>query len=136
MIVIIVMMIISGMGKRRKRAARCGAEQVREERLGLAVSAVFTGMLAGQRVAGQRRREIHRDIGERLASLGQPGGLMLNATRLFGEEAFMDVKVNFIRLIDGQKKFLLILYLLKVGYLSEMINREDTAEEQENDIIP
>ena len=107
MIVIIVMMIIiSGMGKRRKRAARCGAEQVREERLGLAVSAVFTGMLAGQRVAGQRRSEIHRDIGERLASLGQPGGLMLNATRLFGEEAFMDVKVNCKRLIDGQKKFL------------------------------
>ena len=40
------------------------------------------------------RRGAHRAIGGELARLGRPGGIMVNATKLFGDDVFMDVKVK------------------------------------------
>ena len=94
--------LMNQMRRRKKRSARCEAEQRLEERLGRAVTTIFTGMLRGQRgegevrrgEEGEVRRGAHRAIGEELARLGRPGAIMVNATKLFGEDVFMDVKVN------------------------------------------
>lgn len=85
-------LLMNQMPRRKKRSARCEAEQRLEERLGRAVTTIFTGMLRGQR---EVRRGAHRTIGEELARLGRPGAIMVNATKLFGEDVFMDVKVNY-----------------------------------------
>ena len=88
-------LLMNQMPRRKKRSARCGAEQRLEERLGEAVTTVFTGMLRAQRAGEEEgRRGAHTAIGEQLARLGRPGGIMVNATKLFGEDVFTDVKVN------------------------------------------
>ena len=80
--------------RRRRRSVKCAAEQRLEERLEQAVTTVFTGMLRSQRAGEEEERVASlRDIGERLARLGQPGAIMVNATKLFGEDVFADVKV-------------------------------------------
>ena len=89
-------LVMNNMRKRRKRSVKCGAEQRLEERLEQAVTTVFTGMLRSQRAGEEERVATLRDIGERLARLGRPGAIMINATKLFGEDVFTDVKVSSI----------------------------------------
>ena len=90
-------LVMNNMKRRRKRSVKCGAEQRLEERLEQAVTTVFTGMLRSQRAGEEEERVASlRDIGEKLARLGRPGAIMVNATKLFGEDVFTDVKVSSV----------------------------------------